>query len=124
VSAVIHDVEIRQEYYIEQYYNSVVKEDHSKINSDNLQSPTSNGTTISGSNCLQNKFIPLDKIKKKLTAEFIMTQTQVLEMIGYNFSFHTPFDCIKQFEKEYWNDVHAKLEKMENTKHASNEARS
>jgi hypothetical protein len=47
---------------------------------------------------MQNKFIPLEKIKKKLTAEFISTQTQVLEMIGYNFSFLTPFDHIKTFE--------------------------
>ena len=72
VSAVIHDVEIRQEYYIEQYYNSVLRDDQLRA-SDNLQSPTSNGTTISGSNCNQNKFIPLDKIKKKLTGEFIQT---------------------------------------------------
>lgn len=47
ISAVIHDVEIRSEYYMDLYYKSVDKQDRSER--DMMQSPTSNETAISTS---------------------------------------------------------------------------
>ena len=77
-----------------------------------MQSPTSNETAISGSTAQvtgQSNYIQLDKIIKKLTTNFIELQTQVFEIIGYNFNFKTPFEVLHVFEYAHWAELKAKL---------------
>ena len=74
ISAVIHDVEIRSEYYMDLYYKSVDRQDRGER--EMMQSPTSNETTISTStaqqpSAAQSNYILYEKIVGKLTKAFV-----------------------------------------------------
>lgn len=85
ISATIHDVELSQDKYTQVYYESVVEE-----------------TNTMAFGCGQKRadvYVMYEKIKVQLRNNFLQSQTMMLNIIGYNFEFETPFDLIGQFGK-------------------------
>ena len=51
-----------------------------------------------------------DRIKKEIKENYLNYQSQVYRIIGFNFDFKTPFECLQNFETQYFDELRIQLD--------------